>query len=84
MKSKGRVFLLDDDELISSMLARSLKKEGYDVATETTSHDVINKIASWCPDLVLLDIHLDEDKSGLDVLQEIKESGSDIYVAAYG
>jgi DNA-binding NtrC family response regulator len=69
---KGRIFLLDDDELISSMLTRSLKKEGYDVQSETTTDDVINKIAAWCPDLVLLDIHLDEDKSGLDILEEMK------------
>jgi len=73
MKTKGRIFLLDDDELISSMLARSLKKEGYDIQSETRTEDVVNKIAAWCPDLVLLDIHLDEHKSGLDILKEIGE-----------
>ena len=73
MKTKGRIFLLDDDELISSMLARSLKKEGYEIQSETGTEDVINKIASWSPDLVLLDIHLHEDKSGLDILKEINE-----------
>ena len=31
MAIKGRLFLLDDDELISSMLARSLKTAGYEV-----------------------------------------------------
>ncbi|TFG60187.1 MAG: response regulator transcription factor, partial [Deltaproteobacteria bacterium] len=31
MSAKGRVFLLDDDQLIVSMLARALKKEGYEV-----------------------------------------------------
>ncbi len=73
MKVKGRIFLLDDDELISSMLARSLKKEGYVVQSETTTKDIIDKIASWCPDLVLLDIHLDEDQSGLDILKQLKD-----------
>ena len=73
MMVKGRIFLLDDDELISSMLERSLKKEGYDVQSETGTEDVINKISSWSPDLVLLDIHLDESKSGLDILKEMKE-----------
>ncbi len=73
MKTKGRVFLLDDDELISAMLSRSLKKQGYDVQSETTTEDILGKIASWCPDLVLLDIHLDEHKSGLDILKEINE-----------
>jgi len=72
MAIKGRIFLLDDDELISSMLARSLKKEGYDVRRETTTDDIVNKIASWYPDLILLDIHLDEETSGLDILKELK------------
>ena len=31
MKSKGKVFLLDDDELIVSVLSRALKKEGYEM-----------------------------------------------------
>jgi len=72
MAIKGRVFLLDDDELISSMLARSLKKAGYAVQRETSTDDIVNKIAAWYPDLILLDIHLDEDKSGLAVLEELK------------
>ena len=30
MRKKGRILLLDDDELIISMLARALRKEGYE------------------------------------------------------
>jgi len=73
MKIKGRIFLLDDDELISSMLSRSLRKEGYEVQMETRADDVINKIGSWCPDLVLLDVHLDEEVNGLDILGKLKK-----------
>ena len=42
MSSRGRVFLLDDDELIVSMLARALTREGYEVQAEM--------VASWDPD----------------------------------
>jgi ActR/RegA family two-component response regulator len=42
MTLKGRIFLLDDDELICSMLARSLKKEGYDVQSETSTEDIMS------------------------------------------
>jgi len=72
MMRKSRIFLLDDDELIASMLARSLRKEGYDVQSENNTDEVISKIANWCPDLVLLDIHLDDDRNGLDILAELK------------
>ncbi len=73
MAIKGRLFLLDDDELISSMLARSLRKTGYEVQSETSTRDVIEKIAAWYPDVILLDIHLDEDTSGLAILRALKD-----------
>ncbi len=70
MSNSGRVFVLDDDELIVSMLSRALKNEGYEVHTETKAHDVINKLESWSPDVLLLDIKL-PDRDGMDILQEL-------------
>ena len=49
MKTKGKVFLLDDEELIVSVLAKSLKREGYEVYPETETDGVIEKIKSWGP-----------------------------------
>ncbi len=79
MKNKGKVFLLDDDELILTMLSRVLKKEGYEVYAASTTDDVVNKITSWSPDVVLLDIRL-PSRSGIDILKEIKERDIDIQV----
>jgi DNA-binding NtrC family response regulator len=70
MSNSGRVFILDDDELIVSMLSRALRNEGYDVRTETEAHDVVKRIESWSPDVVLLDIKL-PDRDGMDILQEV-------------
>lgn len=71
MKKKRKIFLLDDEELIVSVLAKALKKEGYEVLTETETDGVIHKIKVWDPDVVLLDIRM-PDRSGMDILQEIK------------
>jgi len=71
MKKKGRVFLLDDDGLIVSVLSRALKKEGYEVYEETETDDAINKIKSWDPDLLLLDISM-PGRDGIDILKEIR------------
>ncbi|MCJ7542714.1 MAG: sigma-54 dependent transcriptional regulator [Desulfobacterales bacterium] len=73
MKHKGKIFLLDDEELIASMLTRSLKKEGYNVHMETQTDDVINKIRALDPDIVILDIGMPE-RDGIDILQEIIHS----------
>jgi len=80
MKIKGRIFLLDDDELIITMLSRALRKEGFETHLQTTSQDVIKKIEEWQPDIVMLDIHLGEDKDGIDILSEIQAKNIDTQV----
>ena len=77
---KGRIFILDDEELIITMLARALRKEGFETQLQTSSKDIIKKIEAWQPDLVLLDINLDEDITGLDILNEIKKEKIDTQV----
>lgn len=79
MKNKGKVFLLDDEELIVSVLAKSLKSEGYEVYPETETNGVIEKIKSWDPDVLLMDIRM-PDRNGIDILEEIKESKIDTQV----
>lgn len=71
MKRRGKIFLVDDDELIVSMLSRSLKNEGYDVHSDHGTEDVMRKIRSSAPDIVILDINL-PGRSGMEILQEVK------------
>ncbi len=80
MKSKGRIFLIDDDELIVSMLSRALKGEGYEVGTESQSFaGVAEKVGAWLPEVVLLDIKL-PGTSGLEILEEIRKNRIDTEV----
>jgi DNA-binding NtrC family response regulator len=74
MKSKQRIYLVDDDELIISMLSRVLKSGGYDVRTANNADGIVSKIKSWNPAVVLLDIRI-ADQSGIDVLKDIVEQG---------
>ncbi|MBP2688954.1 MAG: algB, partial [Deltaproteobacteria bacterium] len=74
MKTKGRVFLLDDDELIVSMLERALRGDGYDVRAESDPEGVLDRIRAFSPDVVLLDIKL-PGRDGIDILGEIVGQG---------
>lgn len=69
MSKKGRIFLLDDDELISTMLARTLKKEGYDTYVLNSSRQAVETICGWQPDALLLDVDLGDGPNGLDLLE---------------
>ncbi len=73
MKETRKVFLLDDDDLIISMLSRSLKKAGFDVQTDTESGGALQKIKSFNPDVVMLDIKMPKP-DGMDILREIQDS----------
>ncbi len=79
MKVTAKVFLVDDDELIVSMLSKVLKNEGYEVRTATSARDVLGKIASWSPSVVMLDIRL-PDRNGIVILEEIVKRGLDTQV----
>ncbi|MDO8738252.1 sigma-54 dependent transcriptional regulator, partial [Candidatus Deferrimicrobium sp.] len=74
MKAKGKVFLLDDDELIVSMLERALRVDGYNVRAESDPEGVLDRIRAFSPDVVLLDIKL-PGRDGIDILGEIVGQG---------
>jgi len=74
MKALTRIYLIDDDELILSMLARVLKQEGYEVRTATAPDDIVARIKAWSPAVVLLDIGL-PGKSGIELLKDIMGEG---------
>ncbi len=72
MKDKAKIFIIDDDELITSSLSKLLKNEGYRVQVEKEAFDRISpQVEFLTPDLVLLDIKL-PGRSGIDILQELK------------
>ncbi len=66
-----KIFILDDDEALSSIISKALEKEGFTTLLSTTGRDGLNKIKSELPDLVLLDQVL-PDMSGNDVLKALK------------
>ncbi|MBE0603494.1 MAG: sigma-54-dependent Fis family transcriptional regulator [Deltaproteobacteria bacterium] len=74
MRATGKVFLLDDDELIGTMLSRALRKEGYEVRAETDPEGVVDRIRSFRPDVTMLDIQL-PGCNGIDILSQVVEEG---------
>jgi DNA-binding NtrC family response regulator len=71
---KTRIFVVDDDDLIVSMLARALRSEGYEVRTESDPAVVIEQVRAFAPEVVLLDIKL-PGRSGIELLEEIVVQG---------
>ncbi|MDD1673722.1 MAG: response regulator [Methanomicrobiales archaeon] len=56
---RGRILVVEDDDLISHLLKIILERKGYTViATATTGEEALAKVVESFPDLVLMDIGL--------------------------
>ena len=66
-----KIFIVDDDKLVSWSLARDLQKEGVDVTVLTNGTQAVQAILDNPPDIVLLDLKL-PDIDGLEVLKKVQ------------
>lgn len=77
--SKPRILIIEDEKLIRWSLRQRLQEEGYAVEEAETAELGLEKWSSATFDLVMLDYKL-PDRTGLEVLQSIRELDQDIVV----
>src|SRR6478735_8937055 len=66
------VMVVDDEERIRGLLARSLSSEGHSVVTAATANAALDRLQGGGVDLVLLDLVM-PGPSGLSMLKAMKE-----------
>ena len=71
LAKKRRILLVEDEESITTPLAESLSREGFDTSVAGTAAAALELAADLRPDLVLLDVML-PDGSGFDVARELR------------
>jgi signal transduction histidine kinase len=71
LAKKGRVLIIDDEEVIRDSCTQTLMKEGYVVNSAENGDLGLKLFKEFQPDLVLLDLKM-PGKSGLEVLEEIE------------
>ncbi|WP_027183001.1 response regulator [Desulfovibrio inopinatus] len=70
--SGKKVLVVDDEKHIRMLYQEELEGEGYEVVTSDGEEDILNLLQRENPDVVVLDIKLGPNRSGLDLLQEIR------------
>ncbi len=83
---KKNILIIDDEEIIRLSLQEGLKDLGYKVETASNSKEAFEKIKELRPQVIFLDIRLN-DENGLDILPEIKKLDLDtevVMMTAYG
>jgi len=70
-KRKQRILIADDNEANVELLEAYLSGLGHDIAIAVDGQDTLDKVASFQPDLILLDIMMPK-LSGFEVCQQLK------------
>ncbi len=71
MAGSKRILLIEDDQMISDMYARVLKKDGYEVDFALNGQTGIDMAKKGSYNLILLDIMMPQ-VTGIDVLHELR------------
>lgn len=71
--AKTSVLVVEDESIVAKDIQHSLKKLGYLVpSVENTGEDAIDAAGQYKPDLILMDIMLKGDISGIDAAEQIR------------
>ncbi len=69
--SKSRILIVDDEPAISDVLAYNLSKENFEVATVADGQAALQRVHSFQPELVILDLMLPV-MDGLQVCRQLR------------
>ncbi|MEL6277040.1 MAG: response regulator, partial [Bacteroidota bacterium] len=73
---KPRIYIVEDEFIISADIEKQLKNLGYEVVgMAVTVNEAQSDIAELQPDLVLLDIHLSDGVPGTQLGKVLREEG---------
>ena len=75
-----RVLVVDDDNIVLDFLSVFFENLNHEVITISDPTKALKKLLDEKPDLVLLDIMM-PNKSGLELLKEMKEVDKDVSIA---
>jgi EAL domain-containing protein (putative c-di-GMP-specific phosphodiesterase class I) len=77
--SRGRILVVDDDEPLRRVIARTLSGAGYDVATAADGEAATDALAGSSFDVVLSDIDMPR-VTGVQLLQTVRKRDPDVPV----
>ncbi|MEP7027321.1 MAG: ATP-binding protein [Candidatus Eisenbacteria bacterium] len=77
----GRILVVDDEAAVADVFRDFLVlMGGHEVETRASGQEAIESFASFQPDVVLTDLNLDTNMSGLDLMRRLKGMDPDLPV----
>ena len=75
MTRPARILIVDDERPISTLLAQTFEQEGHQVANAYDGIECMNKMATFQPDVVIMDIMMPK-LDGVDTTRLIRRNRS--------
>lgn len=75
MNDSPRVLIVDDEKPISTLLAQTFEQEGYEVYNAFDGIECMNRMATFRPDVVIMDIMMPK-LDGVDTTRLIRRNRS--------
>ncbi len=77
-----KILIIEDDPVAGYVYRTRLQKEGYEVQVAIDAESVLERLAEFRPDALLLDLMLPKT-SGIDLLKMIRQQGLKLPVIAF-
>jgi DNA-binding response OmpR family regulator len=71
----ARILVVDDDPDITFAVSLFLRKEGYEVQSAASRAEGMSAIASYKPDLLILDVMMEQPDDGIAMAQDLRRTG---------
>jgi DNA-binding NtrC family response regulator len=79
-----RILIIDDDRASCKLLSELFKSRGWQTETAQTPQQALNLAAREKFDLMLSDINLESEMSGIDLLRQLRDNCPMILMTGYG
>lgn len=73
-----KFLIADDSQTIQKVIKITLESENYQLVECLTEESLIEQVKSTGPDVILLDFNLSENKTGYDLINELRAVKSDL------
>ena len=73
MPKSDNILVVDDDPDIREVLRLVLEGAGYTVRTAVDGQDAVRRIAEQLPDFIILDVMMNTDTEGFDLMYTLRE-----------
>ena len=78
-EEQPRILVVDDEEYLTDLLSTSLRFQGFQVLCAWSGFDALSAVASFAPDLILLDVTM-PDIDGIEVCRRLRTEGNSVPV----